>query len=132
MADPQHEESARAWMVSGNHDLRSAKALLALEPPETETTAFHAQQAAEKYLKALLVFHGEEPPRTHDLIVLLDLVLRYDPRMESFRDESRLLVPFAVQVRYPFTGPPPTPEEAADAFASAQRIYQVVREVINH
>ncbi len=103
MADPLHAEAAQAWVASGNHDLRSAGALLALDPPETETTAFHAQQAAEKYLKALLAYHGEEPPRTHDLVVLLDLTLRHEATMERFRDEARLLLPFAVRVRYPFS-----------------------------
>ncbi len=125
MADPRHA-AAQAWIVVGNHDLRSAQALLALDPPETETTAFHAQQAAEKYLKSLLAFHGEEPPRTHDLGALLDLLVPHEATIERFRDESRLLALYAVQVRYPFSGHPPTPEEAADAVAAAQGIYQAV------
>jgi HEPN domain-containing protein len=131
MDESPFTEAARAWIVSGNHDLRSAQALIALDPPETGTTAFHAQQAAEKYLKALLAFHGEDPPRTHDLVVLLDLVLRYEETMENYRYESRMLIPFAVQVRYPFSGPPPTPEEAAKALAAASIIYRAVLDLVN-
>ncbi len=102
-----------------------------LDPPETETTAFHAQQAAEKYLKALLAYHGEEPPRTHDLVVLLDLTLRHEATMERFRDEARLLLPFGVHVRYPFSGPSPSPEEAADAVEAAQRLYAAVLDLVS-
>ena len=76
MADARYAEAARAWFGKGNSDLRSAQALLALDPPETETAAFHSQQAAEKYLKGLLAYHGDDPPRTHDLAVLLDLALQ--------------------------------------------------------
>ena len=50
--------------------------------------------------------------------------------MERFRDESRLLLPFAVQVRYLFSGPPPTREEATEAVEAAQRIYQAVLDLI--
>src|SRR5579871_6230738 len=35
----------------------------------------HAQQAAEKYLKALLKENGAVVPRTHELKVVLDLLL---------------------------------------------------------
>ena len=40
----------------------------------TETLCFHAQQAAEKAIKAGLVAGGAEPPRTHDLEMLLAAV----------------------------------------------------------
>ena len=126
MVDALHAEAANAWIAAGDHDLRSARALLALDPPETEATTFHAQQAAEKYLKALLAYHGEDPPRTHDLVVLLDLALRYEKTLERFRHQARFLLPFAVQVRYPFSGPAPTAEEAEDAVEAAHHIYQAV------
>lgn len=38
-----------------------------------EVIAFHAQQAAEKELKAALVSNGRVPPKTHDLIRLLSM-----------------------------------------------------------
>jgi HEPN domain-containing protein len=58
MANAQFPEAARAWFGVGDSDLRSAHALLALEPPETGTTVFHCRQAAEKCLKALLAFQA--------------------------------------------------------------------------
>ena len=39
-----------------------------------ETLCFHAQQAAEKAIKAVLVAEGADLPRTHDLGVLFAAV----------------------------------------------------------
>ena len=38
---------------------------------------FHAQQCAEKYLKALLVSRRQAFPRTHDVVALHDLCRRH-------------------------------------------------------
>jgi HEPN domain-containing protein len=61
---------------------------------------FHAQQAAEKSMKAVLAACGDEFPWTHDLRHLMD---RLDdvatPLPESLRD-VRALAPWAVEFRY--------------------------------
>ncbi|MHC1622975.1 MAG: HEPN domain-containing protein [Candidatus Methanospirareceae archaeon] len=44
------------------------------------------QQCAPKYLKALLIFHNIEPPRTHSLEMLLDLIVDNLPELEQCRD----------------------------------------------
>jgi HEPN domain-containing protein len=58
-----------------------------------DTVCFHAQQCAEKYLKALLLQAGSEPPKTHDLRLLLqrlpaDLAILF--RMEDMVVEPLL------------------------------------------
>lgn len=55
---PDNVVAARGWFASGDSDLRSARALHELSPPEPATAAFHCQQAAEKYIKAYLAIHG--------------------------------------------------------------------------
>ena len=127
MANAPYMEAARAWFERADSDLRSARALIALDPPETGTTAFHRQQAAEKYLKGLLAYHGDDPPRIHDLQVLLDLALQYVPALDRLREAARFLTPFAVEVRYPFTGDPPTAGDAATAVERAQEVRDAVR-----
>lgn len=42
-------------------------------------TVFHAQQCAEKYLKAAIASFEEDPPRTHNLPLLLDILLALAP-----------------------------------------------------
>jgi len=61
---------------------------------------FHAQQAIEKSLKAVLSAHRVEFRRTHDLYVLLDLLQDHGitlPPHASWLDE---LNPYAVEARY--------------------------------
>jgi HEPN domain-containing protein len=127
MDDSYFAEAAQAWFARGNNDRRSASALFSLDPPEVETTAFHCQQAAEKYLKGVLAYYGINPPRTHDLIVLLDLVLQHKPILEKQRDAARFLTPFAVQGRYPFTGITLTAADAALALVQMNEICDAVR-----
>jgi HEPN domain-containing protein len=59
----------RGWVEKAESDLKNARIVLgAGEECPADTVAFHAQQCAEKYLKALLVFEGIDFPKTHDLV----------------------------------------------------------------
>jgi HEPN domain-containing protein len=52
--------------MKAESDLLTAKRVLEGKGPY-DTACFHAQQAAEKYIKALLAFHEKPVPRTHNL-----------------------------------------------------------------
>ena len=67
-----------------------------------ETFGFHAQQAAEKLLKAVLAAHGVIYPRTHRLGDLLDLASDRGLAVPEEFDELHGLTPFAVEYRYEF------------------------------
>jgi HEPN domain-containing protein len=86
---PDAPEPVRQWIKKAEGDLRSAQLLLAADPPEPDAVAFHAQQAVEKYLKAYLVHLGIDPPRTHDLITLFDLIAPHDDNLEPLRESGR-------------------------------------------
>lgn len=71
-----------------------------------EYLCFDAQQAAEKALKAVLIFQGAEVPRTHDIGALLTSLGRLGLDLPApVRDAASLTV-FAVQSRYPSRGEP--------------------------
>ena len=61
--DPANVDEALAWLAKAAQDLRAADVDLAAEPPLVEDAAFHAQQAAEKSLKALLALHDARHPQ---------------------------------------------------------------------
>lgn len=65
-----------------------------------ETTMFHAQQVAEKAIKAVLVQHGIVFRRTHDLIELFDIAGTHDIEVPVTRDLLLRLGPYAVEFRY--------------------------------
>ena len=88
--------------------------------PNYDASCFHAQQCAEKYLKAYLVSQEIEPPRTHNLVALLKLCVSRDGSFELVRPELELLNTYAVDVRYP--GEFSTKEEARDAFKAAKQV----------
>lgn len=128
MPDREHLlEAVRAWWAKGDSDLRSARILLHVEPPEPEVVCFHSQQAAEKYLKSYLASHGVEPPYTHDLTALLSLCIRHDASMGSVLEMAALLKPFAVHIRYPGAEDPPDRSTAASALGAAEAICDAVR-----
>jgi HEPN domain-containing protein len=61
---------------------------------------FHAQQAVEKALKAVLAHVGVAHRRTHDIAELLDLVSDSDLPAPPFADRLDELNPYAVDYRY--------------------------------
>lgn len=88
--------------------------------------AFHCQQAAEKDLKGVLVYHGRRPPRTHNLEALLDLCTQYEEALRDLYDAVEPLTPFAVDVRYPDPGLAATEEEATAALRHARQVRETV------
>ena len=67
-------EPYEKWMRRADEDLAVAEQLLSDGVPYFGSIGFHAQQAAEKVLKAFPVWHQIEFPKTHDLSQLLQLV----------------------------------------------------------
>jgi len=64
------------WMEKAEGDFRTAeREMRARKAPNYDAVCFHAQQCAEKYLKAFLV-HRQIPFRPiHDLEMLLELIV---------------------------------------------------------
>lgn len=131
MADTDLSASARAWFGKRDSDLRGARLLLAADRPEPDLAAYLSQQAAEKYLKGFLSSQNIDPPRTHNLIVLLDLATPYDRRLHTLREAARVLRPYAVDVRYPFADSPPDAEEAAEGLRHAGEVCETVRSCLS-
>ncbi len=62
------------WLSHAESDLNLAKLGKGKDKVLPEQICFHAQQAAEKALKSLLLFHKLEFPLTHDLVELLPVL----------------------------------------------------------
>lgn len=109
--------------------LRHAKAdlALAISPlPRAglySTLCFHAQQAAEKSIKAVLVFRGVEFPKIHSLTRLIDL-LPADIQRTSFLVESVRLSVYATLFRYP--GENDAPDVPVDKYREAVHLAEMV------
>lgn len=121
-------EWVRMWLAKAHSDLRSARALLALDEPATDTAVYHCQQAAEKALKGYLAFHDQPLERTHDLERLLELATVLEPGFAPLETQASVLNPYATAFRYPgVLGVQfPSVAEVTDAIEHAQAVYDFV------
>ena len=93
-------EQAQLLQRKAAQDLAVLRKLIGDPVISDETLGFHAQQAAEKMIKALLALEGHEYPRTHDLGLLLDLLSSLDVRIPEALLTVEILTPFATVFRY--------------------------------
>lgn len=102
----------RGWLRKAASDGVALDAALAAGA--FDAACFHAQQAVEKYLKAVLIFMEVEFPFTHNLVRLVELVAGHDPSFRSLLPTVEPLTPYAVEARYDLDFWP-TSETAQDA-----------------
>ena len=82
-SDPApHAAIVAQWCDIAEGDMSTARREIAIvDNPNLRAVAFHAQQAAEKLMKAILIKLGANPPKTHDLGRLAQMLR--DSRIES-------------------------------------------------
>ena len=114
------------WILFAEADMRAAQLLSLDSDIPGRIACFHAQQAAEKALKALLVANDISFRKTHDLVVLVGL-LPSGPREEIDLLDTDVLQPWAVDGRYPGDLPEASADEAAEALAVATAIVKIAR-----
>ena len=90
-----------AWVERAEEDYVVATDMLRRQKPLAVTACFHAQQCAEKYLKAVLVRQGQPFPKTHDLLTLHTLCVQAGILLGFTATQLGTLSSYAVQVRYP-------------------------------
>ncbi|HQF20779.1 MAG TPA: HEPN domain-containing protein [Kiritimatiellia bacterium] len=120
------QQSVKSWLKKADADWRAMLLLVEAGPGMREITLFHAQQAVEKWLKALMVYHGQKPLRTHDLLLLLNAVLSTEPELKGFAKSLQHLNPFAVGGRYPGRQGPPSLRDTRSMVNTTAKIRDVI------
>jgi HEPN domain-containing protein len=93
--------SPKEWVSHAESDLRLAR-LGSMDPQIFRgQVCFHAQQAAEKAIKGVLLFRGIEFPLTHDIEELLEIAEDQGLIIPEEIQEADHLTPYAVETRYP-------------------------------
>lgn len=119
MNDPLQVEIVQIWLTRARSDLQLGRAGVNTPGVLPEDACFHAQQCAEKALKALLLQHQIPFPRTHAIEVLLDILKLHGQTVPENVNETFVLTEYAVQTRYPGDWEPVTKKEAREALAGA-------------
>ena len=116
---------AHGWLRKAESDLSAARVCVRAGTA-LDVACFHCQQAAEKSLKAFLIFHQVQFPFTHDLGKLVPLCAAVDKEFHGLLVDAASLNPYAVEMRYDdeFW---PTQEEVQEQLKKAESIDQFVR-----
>jgi len=115
----------RAWAASAEEDFILARTALQRKQPLVSGTCFHAQQCAEKYMKALLLSKGADFPKTHDLLLLNNLCSAVGIFLEVDPKQLNTLTDYAVRTRYPGEGP--NVEDAKEAIELAKLVRNLAK-----
>jgi HEPN domain-containing protein len=111
-----------AWLARAKSNLRIAELGSGHPGIFLEDLCFDAQQAAEKSLKAVCVYYNLDFPKTHSLVILMDILesasLQIPPEVKA----AAGLTSYAVQTRYPDWGEEVTGEEYRRALELARRV----------
>jgi HEPN domain-containing protein len=122
--------SAAEWMSHARSDLRLARLAAGDKLVRREQVCFHAQQAAEKAIKAVLLSRGTEFPLTHDIEELLEIAQNTGMALPADVAEGGLLTPYAVETRYPGYWHEITGDELKEAIRLAEIAVKWAEEVI--
>ncbi|MGZ8381445.1 MAG: HEPN domain-containing protein [Nitrospira sp.] len=117
------------WLNRAKSNLARATADINLHGIYLEDLCFDAQQAAEKSIKALLLYRGITFPFVHDLAELVTVLQRNGEEVPPSIAEAARLTRFAVETRYPSLAEAVTREDYNRAVAIAA---EVIRWVEKH
>lgn len=115
------------WVDKAEGDWATLKReIRARKNPNYDAVCFHAQQCAEKYVKARLQEAGIAFAKTHDLILLLKSVVAVEPTWAKLQNSLSNLTTYAVKYRYP--GGSASKIEANDVLKDCRAVRKAVRQ----
>jgi HEPN domain-containing protein len=116
----------RDWVEKAEGDFLVATQIMRRRKNRVlDAACFHCQQSVEKYFKARLCEAGLSFPKTHDLVVLLNLLVGVEPLWSSLLPAAHTLTDYAVDFRYP--GDKASLAEAKQAMKDSVAIRREVR-----
>lgn len=119
----------REWIEKAEGDWSTARrGLRVRKSPNFDAVCFHAQQRAEKYLKALLQERAMAIPRTHNLEALAKPLMPANSALAALTPSLRTLGAYAVESRYP--GRSTDRGIAREALAHCEAIRAGVRKIL--
>ncbi len=120
----------QTWLFKARRDLASAHRLADKSAPLLDTAVYHCQQAAEKAVKAVLVFHDIRVPKTHDLEDLILEAAAFTSDYAALTGTAQRLTQYATLFRYPGARLEPTQAEYDQAYQDAEEFLRVTLTLI--
>jgi HEPN domain-containing protein len=110
---------ARQLLQLAEGDAVAARALLGSAEVSDMIVCFHAQQAVEKALKAVLAVSGVDFPFTHDLGALVELCEREGASVPEDLSDVGRLTEYGVSARYKGVDPGSADRKDAERWAAS-------------
>lgn len=101
MMDRKKKDFIREWTYEANNDLGLANFVIDNGGQYYDLVCFHCQQAAEKFLKAYIIYLNLYYKKSHDLTYLLNVVKSKREVSKTLYNKAELLNSFSVDSRYP-------------------------------
>ena len=126
---PPEKGSPQDWLIHAESDLqlaatgKSPKVLF-------ETLSFHAQQAVEKALKAVLIANNVPSTKTHNIGTLIEMLPSNVVFPKELKEAAGLTV-YAVMTRYPGDLEPVTEDEYLEALSLAEKVINWAKDQIS-
>ena len=124
--DDAKRDLIKGGLTEAWRDLTAARRVTASAEPLFDVGVFHCQQAAEKAVKAYLVFRDRPFPKTHDVADLIDRAGDHEDAFSQWRDTAGRLTQYATDARYPGLEMAVDPEEYERAERAAAEFYEFV------
>ena len=124
------QEKVEDWILKAEGDFRTAlRELAAADESACDAVCYHAHQCIEKLMKAVLVARGMDPPRTHNLIHLSELLAQSTRAWSASVDDVEWLTRGGVGFRYPGTFA--TRNQAGKAIEICKHLREELRRLLN-
>jgi hypothetical protein len=107
------------WIKKAEGDLYNVQLLLKDDNCQSDICCFHCQQSAEKYLKSFFVSRQLDFPKTHDLELLVKLIVLQKPNFIEILPNALAITNYGVNPRYPDDTHEPTIGDAQQAYQNA-------------
>lgn len=131
-SDQRKSGTPKDWLTHAESDLNLARLGHGSEQVLPQQICFHAQQAAEKALKAVLLSGRVDFPLTHDIEQLLEIAERAEIDLPPEVRDASQLTPYAVETRYPGSWQEVTDDDANAAIELAQHVIIWAKEICIH
>jgi HEPN domain-containing protein len=119
------------WYTKAERDWGLASHAQKHTPEYPDLICYHCQQAAEKYLKSLVIHHGLPMRKTHDLEELLDLLSPVETIIDiDFYKNARIVNDYGVQIRYPDPAGDPSEGDVKEAILAATFFREFTKKVL--
>ena len=124
--ETQIDIKLKEWIRKAYDDELNARSILKHRDGTPSGVCFLSQQMAEKLFKVVLILKQERFPKIHNLLKLLEIIIKFDNDFRELKKSAIILNEFYITSRYPDDLQEFSWEDAEEAFEATEKIKKFV------